>query len=361
MGVKMKRAFLFMILAVCLFPLQPSSAEDFIHNQQSSNNRFNASTCPKCQGYDPYASILNAANLNLFIHKGPGAVTDNMFGLVSGPDLGADNAAGGTGTAADTDTKFCGPTGNGGVNYPAGSLLGGNNCGNLRIDPTTQGQSIPGGNNTSTNLHEWVTFSGDFFPCATLPTLCNANPEPSDSHNGFQLTLDFNWSCVQAPGGPPPPPVCNTVTQRVKQVTLTMTAAEGGGAGQLTPETNAPCTPALAVTKGGEGPGDSIMLEDTCYNLNRSSDGSLNPSNPVIQWTEAVHEPVFFASGPNKYFEYSVSGFFYYNDPNLDLSNQPLGRYPQSSYPTGRSQTDRSNGVTPPDGSETIPTVIGTP
>lgn len=345
------------ISLLCVLIATPIFAEEFLHSQTSNNNRFSGG-CPKCQGYDPYSSILNTTNLDFFIHKGPGAVTDNQFGLVSGPDLGTDNAVGGTGTAADTDAKFCGPTGNAGPNYPAGSKLGGNNCGDLRIDPTTQGQFIPGGNNTSTKLHGWVDFSGDFFPCTTSPC-----PSDSDAHNGFQVSLNFDWACAPPSGSGPPPttPNCNTAVQRIKQVTLTLTSAEGGGAGRLTLETSAPCTPALSVTKSGEGVGDSIMMEDACFIAHRSADGSLNPANPVIQWTETVHEPVFFSAGADKYFEYAVSGFFYYNDPNTDLNGQPLGRFPQSSYPTGRSQTDRSNGITPPFGSETIPTVIGTP
>lgn len=191
-----------------------------------------------------------AAPSVFFSRLGPGAITDNMFGIISTP--------------LSTNTTLCGnlpgdPNTGAGILPnavgPNGSSL---NCGDLRFDPTSQGQTIPTApatNNIQFDLNPGKVgeFNGDF------------SPSTSD-HTGFDLINDFTFILS---------PASSSGDQQMKQVTaLTAggTAATVGSPGTLT----------------APGTGDQNLQINTSWSLAGTFDSATN--RPTITWTMSLKD-----------------------------------------------------------------------
>ena len=144
-----------------------AQSSDFFSNTQTLEQRATPTTAPNAPGFNPCwgggagmtssncdssAALLSPANVQTnFVISGPGAITDNMFGRVSGAALGANGTASSSDTGFNVDTPItkCAPGfGAAGFDTSADGGLNGLNCGDVRLDPTTQGISIPSGANT---------------------------------------------------------------------------------------------------------------------------------------------------------------------------------------------------------------------
>lgn len=135
----------------------------------------------------------------LFAMTGPGAVTDNMFNVISDPtrtdaEVGAGTIAFGKG---GRDPAKCGNTGAGGSfdGTIDPGVRSGLNCGYLRNTPETQGLLLPSGNNTLSagqtmvSLTTMTLTSSSGTPCV----LATDPPRANNTGEGCDL-IDFNAS-----------------------------------------------------------------------------------------------------------------------------------------------------------------------
>jgi hypothetical protein len=182
--------FIFFFIITAL-PIQGyAQSNDFFSHTQGTD-RLSTGTggsCPNCPGFNPDQLIRHAGadpgggatfsqsisttapSLGgtvtgpFFNQLGPGAVTDNMFGIIS---------------QAGTDPAKCGvDTTRGGGTPPTSTGL---NCGDLRFDYTSQLITVPsttGPDSLTSSVTQPVNFSGDFFPS-------------TDNHAGISFTHTF--------------------------------------------------------------------------------------------------------------------------------------------------------------------------
>lgn len=227
---------------------------------------FSNPQCPNCPGYspelmlrhvDPVLCPVGSCTAPYFTRTGPGAVTDNMFGIVSGDDPGPDNVLG---SGDDTPTYRCGRT----VSSIANNLAG-LNCGDIRFDPVSQGMTIPAGGNSLQPFTSSFPTEADF--CADGGTDClSVGVQQTDPHMGYLAENLFRWASCPSSGPPPAPPACTSGTQRELQVNAFLS----GGAGTL----YAP------------GPGDQFMDLTTSWGTNNSSPTAFD--NPKVTWTQNI-------------------------------------------------------------------------
>lgn len=245
---------------------------------------------------DPNAVITGAPKIDggsppFFSQLGPGAITDNLFGIISQVHPGPD----GIPNTADDHPIVCGrphgdPTTGAGVPpFSVGANGSSLNCGDLRFDPESQGQIIPTIPISNTiSLSPIFTFQADLNPSA-------------EAHLGLHLTGSFTStpSSRNTQGG-----------QQLFQVTgLTAggTSATVGSTGTLT----------------NPGGGDQTLLFNTEWSITGSFDGPTN--RPRLSWSMALDNPS--ASTPrtspfsdnqidstNTLGTLSASGAFLYND-----------------------------------------------
>lgn len=135
----------------------------------------------------------------LFATTGPGAVTDNMFNAIADPtrtdaEVAAGSPAFGRGTRAPSKCGNSAADGSFDSTIDPG-IRSGLNCGYLRYDPTTQGMTIPVGNNTlptsqtmlRVNTMTLTSNSGTSCVLATDPPRANNTGTGCDK-------IDFNAS-----------------------------------------------------------------------------------------------------------------------------------------------------------------------
>lgn len=133
----------------------------------------------------------------LFAVTGPGAVTDNMFGAVSDPTRTAAEVTAGL-IAFGKGSRVPGKCGNSAANGIFDSTIdpgigSGLNCGYLRYDPTTQGMTLPSGDDTllaSQTMLRVTTMtltSSSGTPCV----LATDPPRANDTGTGCDK-VDFN-------------------------------------------------------------------------------------------------------------------------------------------------------------------------
>lgn len=197
-----------------------------------------------------------------FSQLGPGAITDNMFGVVS--------------TTLSTNSTLCGnlpgdPNTGAGVLPnavgPNGSSL---NCGDLRFDPTSQGQTIPA------------------FPAANNITLGNPTtvgrfnsdllPSTSD-HLGLDMINDFTFVLS---------PESTSATQQTKQVTALTADATLTGCPGAPDATNRPvgCPGTLA----SPGSGDQLLDIDISPAWSLTGTFNSTTNRPTITWSMTLDD-----------------------------------------------------------------------
>jgi hypothetical protein len=200
-----------------------------------------------------------------FSRLGPGAVTDNMFGIISSNDPGPDTVLG---TGDDVPTYRCGRT--------VGSIdtnLGGLNCGDIRFNPQSQGMTIPAGGNSLQPFTSSFPTEADF--CAAGGTDClSGGTQQSDKHMGYRADNVFHWAGCGAVSGPPNPPSCTSSSQTERQVVNYI----AGGSGTLE----------------SPGSGDQFMELTTRWQTNNSSPTDF--VNPKVDWTQKINSPAAFPS-----------------------------------------------------------------
>lgn len=254
-----------------------------------SNGLNSSSSCPKCPGFDPSGILQHTDPATcpvlpcvgpFFNRTGPGAITDNMFTIIS----------------TDTDTSICGRT--------VGSLtngLPGLNCGDIRIDPISQGMTMPGIGNSLQS--ETRSFKTEDDVCALGAMDClSGGVQQADAHMGYQNITNFTWAPCMAGSNPP----CTSSDQIEKQVV----ASTPGGTGTLL----------------SPGTGDQFTLFTSSWKTNNSSATTFD--SPIISWTQKITIPDAFASQGNLIQD--NSGTFTYDPsssafPTVTYGSGPMG------------------------------------
>lgn len=265
-------------------------------------------------------ALLDIDNLkDTFPSLGPGAVTDNMFGVVSGPDLQGDGPGGFNG---DILTSACGETIN-------GNTLEGLNCGDIRFDPISQGQQFVGpeftGNNTlvtpAGGLNMNTQFIADFCssPGPVVPDCPDGGgTQKIAAHTGFSITNNFNFKFLTGTTSEV------TASQSMRQVTAVKTNLIG--------------------TQAAPGAGDQLVVISANWATTpanpSSNNPATNPSNLTVNWTQLISDPDQSGTGSGS-FTQDIGGSFVYQGTAAAISAQ---------YPSGKTQTERSIGVAAPQG-----------
>lgn len=328
----------FLVLFVQGDPVFAQGANDFF-SVTSSNNLRTTSTAPSNPGFNPCpgdngdptsctgTGLLSVANLGssstntagIFGKLGPGAITDNMFGVIAAtnPD------------SSPVDVARCTPLGGAQTSPSPAGLIIGVNCGDLHLDPVSQGMAIPSGANT---------VSASFVSDTSMNSDFNQN---QDGHVGFDITNTMTWDPTCGS------PVCITLDQVLWQVTNLVP----GGAGTLG-TVNSSTDPAVILSQPriGPGTGDQVFLIETQASFT-NPDG-VQFQGPIVSWRQHIVDPEMSGTATTG-FTQRLSGSFVYNDnPAADFSCTD----PQqgcSQYPNGQSQTIRSTGIGTP--SENLP------
>jgi hypothetical protein len=292
---------------------QTPGANDFFSNTQSVDQRAAGGTsttdapgfnpCPGgtnnggiCEGSN---GLLATSNLDtLFPSLGPGAITDNMFGIIAGVQPGAATtnnfscAGNGTGTATG-----------GTITISTGVLLNaGLNCGDLHFNPGSQGQSLPAPTTPNTNDLQNQFVSNTNF---------NLDSGADSTHVIFNLQNQFTWT---------PANTANTL-------------ANGSAVQSMHQQT--------ALRAGTDGLQDVTITSNFTGSVS-DANGVLQ-TNPVVTWTSSISDPDMSGSGEG--FTQNIGGTFNYN----------ASIFPVTQYPSGQTQTQRSQGLTPSAGSESLP------
>ncbi len=369
-----------LILAVgVFFPALPADAQCSVvggvglHQSNTSTQCFGSVAtllCPNCPGFNPRTNLIKHIDPAtgsippFFSRLGSGAVTDNMFGIISGIDPGKDETLG---TADDIRPDApggrCGITegsnspfkrvsrtldasaallldSNGNTIPDPGWGLPGLNCGDLRFDPIAEGMNIPRitsaltGNssdpgNTAKPFFSTMPSMADF--CASGETDCKVSgSQQTNAHMGFDLVNTLRWApcgISTDPNVPPPPPGCTSSTQS-ERIVIAITVGR---------------TDIAAGTLDAPGTGDMQFNFTRTWTANNDGE-SFTPS--VISWTMRIEMPPTrpAAVGGGKFFQESSDAFEYQKFKQRDpISGRDL-LFPIVPYPQGPS----GSGITTP-------------
>ncbi len=275
-----------------------------------------------------------SATTGLFSLTGPGAITDNMFGIVE--DVSANPGL--CGLFADDGARHIG----------AGEL----NCGEIRVDPWTQGVGIlafmASGQGGHINID--IKFNGDFSGAET----------PGTTHTAFNFENLFHWDAVNWDAGFPtaalvPDTTCTAAPtiqvgacMHINQLT-TLGATGGHG----TAATEFP-----TVLSGTPAFGDQLFSQSA--NWGAGSDGANAFDGQVWTWSAQVgfgfSENVPGATKTDLKFSQSVkqpgmsgsTGTFEVTaDQQFPINDATAGTLlpvPDSTMPTGKFQTICADG-----------------
>jgi hypothetical protein len=271
---------------------------------------FSNPQCPSCPGYSPALMLKHVDPVQcptgsctgpFFNRSGPGAITDNMFGIISSNDPGPDTVLG---TGDDIPTYKCGRT----VSSTANNLAG-LNCGDIRFDPVSQGMTVPGGGNSLQPFTSSFPTLADF--CAAGGTDClKSGSQDSNPHMGYLAENAFHWASCSASSGPPAPPGCTTSSQTEEQVVNYILNRSG--------------------TLSEPGSGDQYIKLTTSWQTNNT--GPTTFGNPEVNWTQFIDSPEAYV-GQGKMIQ-DDSGILQYSGNNSAL---PVVTY--SSGPLGNAST----------------------
>lgn len=301
----MKKKILILVVSVSFFyglpvswaidPNINTASTGLRSNGADGNPGFNpclggTNTNGVCGGAVNAAALLSSANLNLFSKLGPGAVTDNMFGIVRQPlSPGTCGAQGANATSEASSTKL--------------------NCGNVFFNPTNQGQTGLAGLNelaAATAPLAWNTsLSADF--CANAGTDCVAGTQVVAAHTGFNVMNNFSWDRVGTTSA-------NVVSaQTIEQTTALKTTGIGTCCGSI-----------------NAGTGDQWFKLTSAFTVVSNNSEQFTGVQPTIAWTMNIQDPDQSGTGSGK-FSQSISGSFVRNS----------GTFAPVQYPDGQSQSNQ--------------------
>lgn len=238
----------------------------------------------------------------LFAKLGPGAVTDNMFGLVLKP----------------LDPTRCGADGSSISTLVSPGEL---NCGNVRFDPMTQGQIIPNRGDLLTSVLSSNT-------TVDVPPLVVGVSSLTDHTS--QMQNAFVW---------------NPLTSSVLLPTGQTCAPRDGQARVCSFQSLDDVT---TLGTGGKAASVSLVSSWTTGQNELVTAGVLSSSmtnaQPAITWSSVINQAEMGGTGGD--FEISTSGSFNYHAAIPGSS--PILFFPLTQYPTGLSFSDGdSNTVLP--------------
>lgn len=302
-----------------------ASSDDFFSNTTSVDRLSTGAdgSCPGCPGFNPDRVIRHAGtdpdgagpiqfsqmiattapplggtvSGPFFNRLGPGAITDNMFGIVSDP--GGDPAACGTNTSS-------------GVVPTAAGL----NCGDLRFDPASQGIFLPAAPSTDTLsalISQPSIFTGDFFPF-------------SDDHLGIDSTNRLVWNRTVA--------TLADGDLSVSCAASTLTCV--GGKQQQRQVTS--LLPGTAGTLGAPGEGEQKFLQSIEWGITGSSGAAF--TGPTLYWTLEFNDPIPDSNNQSRMETGVLSGSFTY----LDGEDSAVS-FPSVTAPFVRNATELCRGM----------------
>lgn len=323
----MTRLFYLLLLLLIAYPIDGrAQTGDFFSNTQGIDrlSTGSAGACPNCPGFNPdrlirhsgtdpdgagpitFSQTITTTAPSLggtvsgpfFNLLGPGAVTDNLFGIISDP--GADPAKCGVNTSTGV--------------VPTSVGL---NCGDLRFDPASQGMTLPASpaaDILTSTLFSPSTFLGDFAPS-------------TDDHTGLDLKNRFIWSRTTTTLTDGDLSVtCTTATFACigsKQQQLQVTPLVGGAAGTL----------------ASPGSGEQNFNQTTDWTLTNSS-GNIFTA-PTINWTLQFNDPIRDNNNQTRLQTGAMSGSFTYQGADTSATT-----FPGVTVPFVRSSTELCRGVT---------------
>ncbi|MFY9268180.1 MAG: hypothetical protein WAO55_00355 [Candidatus Manganitrophaceae bacterium] len=141
---------------------------------------------------DPNATISGTATIAgavrpFFSQLGPGAITNNLFGVISRVNPGPDTLF----NTSDDNPTLCGIPSSPFITGVVPTAVGTNNssldCGNLRFDPDSQGMVLPTAGGSFSGTDAIVSFNADFTPS-------------TDSHMGFDFSTGKQVTALTAGG-----------------------------------------------------------------------------------------------------------------------------------------------------------------
>src|SRR5579863_990286 len=326
-------ALIALFLGVLISPLSGyGQSADFHSNSQHLGmvSTGAGGACSLCPGFNPTlpGGLLQHVDANqcpgnssstpcvapYFDRLGNGAVTDNMFGVVSSATVQVSPILGNP----DVSYTICGTVPTAPTNLF--QTLAGLNCGGLRYDPATQGVvNIPAGNNTIPQTGSNIGMNADFNPS-------------NDAHTGILLQNTFQWkNPATDPCGAPtaPPASCTTASFHLFQTGGILSGQAG--------------------TLAAPGPGAETVDFYSSWSTSNTSATTFNL--PTINWSYNQIEPnaAFWNPSPpplptgfpcqitpGQNASLSQCGSFTYIAAPVDSNpNSPTFNFPSVSYPLG--------------------------
>lgn len=309
-----------------------AQALDFFSNTQSLDLRSSGSngapgfnpcaggvnpTSTSCTGApggsEPLLDALNLGNsgtntAGLFERTGPGAVTDNMFGIVERP----------------ASPLTCGTQGAGVLDGGVGSL----NCGDGKFDPSTQNQTIP---TSGTNLTGAMAVNTpiDMTSCGAGTTM-GACANNASLHRS-QVEDAFVWNPT---GSTVNLPVNTANMPTIIAAPAAKTCAAGSTANP------AVCGQASMIETTALGTTTTVVVSLATDWATTNSAAGVMGTAPTVNWESKIVQSEMIGGGT---FDQTLSGSFLYNG----------GSFTATAYPNGQSFTIRAGGGGSPD--EAIP------
>ncbi|MFQ5580375.1 MAG: hypothetical protein ACE5FZ_07165 [Nitrospiria bacterium] len=212
-------------------------------------------------------------NGRFFNSLGPGAITDNMFGVISSVHRGADNLP----DTSDDEPGKCGQNVAAGIPPDQADTSGSSlNCGDLRFDPASQGMTVPGfpaSDKLDSIVFSPATFLGD---SATANLNFGTN---SDLHASIDLKNRFIWNNTSA---------SITDVDLVVPCTAGTVACVGGA--QKEKEVIAVSGTTFG-TLASPGAGEQVFDQTSDWNISGSTGNTF--AAPLVNWTQSIQNPVF--------------------------------------------------------------------
>lgn len=273
-------------------------------NPCAGGTTVNSTTCTGAPGgSEPLLDPLNLGNgsttAGLFERTGPGAVTDNMFGIVERP----------------ANPLTCGAQGAGVLAGGVGSL----NCGDGKFDPSTQNQTIPTSGTPLTGAMA-VNTPIDMTSCGAGSTM-GACANNASLHRS-QVEDAFVWN-----------PTGSTVNLPVNTANMptiiAAPAAETCAAGSTA--NPAVCGQASMIETTALGTATTVVVSLATDWATTNSDIGAMGTAPTVNWESRIVQSEMIGGGT---FDQTLSGAFLYNG----------GAFTATAYPNGQSFTIRAGG-----------------